>query len=97
MLWLTLMGSVLMRCWQFRKNPIGALLFALVVSSLAYGMTGDLSFNKYFWVLLAIASQVHIYAAVLQPGLRNWDWKAMLGIRRRPSRQSLAHSGPMPR
>lgn len=95
MLWLTLIGSVLLRCWRAQKNPIGALLFALAVSSLAYGISADLSFNKYFWVLLAIASQVHIYAAVLQPGLRNWDWKAMLGIRRRPGRKSFSRSGPL--
>lgn len=95
-LWLTLIGSVMRRCWRARKSPAGALLFALITASLTFGISADLAFNKYFWVLLAIASQVQVYAAVLQPGLRNWDWKAMLGIRRL-GRESFSRSGPLPR
>lgn len=95
LLWITLISSILLCCWHFRNIPIGALLIALVTSSLVNGISSDLGFNKYFWILLAIASRVQVYAAWLDPELRNWNWKTMLGIRRPSGRETLGRNGPL--
>lgn len=95
LVWLMLIGSVVRRCWRERKAPAGALFFALLMATMAFAATSDVNFNRYFWVLLALGTQVQVFAGVLQPGLRDWDWKTMLGISRRSGPVSFRSGGQM--
>lgn len=81
-LWLGIMISAWsrsLRSWFRMREPIAALLLALMSMSLAFALVSDLAFNKYFWTLVALASQA--------PLPRNWTAHA-----RHPSRIQEAGS-----
>lgn len=64
-LWMAIMVSAWIRAWRSwfgYGHPIGALLLALVTMSMAFGLVSDLAFNKYFWTLIALASQAPLTA-----------------------------------
>lgn len=86
LIWVAFLTSIMVRCWRYRDTPIGALLFAMVAASLVNGISSDLGFNKYFWVLLAVASQVHIYAPWLYPGALGWNRRPWVSSQRRLDR-----------
>ena len=48
--------STLKACWRHRQTMVGALLTALVVLSVAYGIAADLAFVRFFWAIMALAS-----------------------------------------
>ena len=50
--------GILRRCWKHRKSNFPALFLVLLSTSLMFGMTGDLMFDRYFWVLVAMSANV---------------------------------------
>lgn len=51
-------GVCLKRCWDNRRCSLAALFFVLLITSLMFGMTGDLMFDRFFWALLAMSTKV---------------------------------------
>jgi O-antigen ligase len=58
--WFVGLGLTMKRAWAARRYPWGAVMTALMVSSLAFGSIGNLGYNKFFWVLLALATRVDV-------------------------------------
>ena len=59
-LWAGIVASALVRAWRSWSRggePLGALMLALVAASLTFGLVGDLGFNKFFWIMIALAAQ----------------------------------------
>lgn len=52
---LTLHGA-----WRFRATPWGGTITVLLVMTMVAGMVGNLLTNKYFWILMAMASRVDV-------------------------------------
>lgn len=59
--WMSLITSVVWRCWRVRNSPVGVLFLSLMALSIIYGSFDELQFNKFFWVMLALASQAPLY------------------------------------
>lgn len=60
MLWTSIILSALYRSWHSysrNRDGVGALMVSLIALSMVFGLVGDLGFNKYFWMMIAIASQ----------------------------------------
>lgn len=89
-LWLGLIVSSARRCWRARRSPVGGLLVALLATSIMAGFTGDLGFDRYFWILLALAPSAAAYQNLLRAGAGSW--RAELGMA--PPRQGRT---PRPR
>ena len=53
-----LIWSILRQCWKYRRSSLSALFLVLLSTSLVFGMTGDLMFDRYFWVLAAMSANV---------------------------------------
>ena len=62
--WVGLIGSVMWRCWRGRSSAVGGLFLSLLVLSSVYGSFDELQFDKFFWVMLALASQASLYSMV---------------------------------
>ncbi len=63
LLWFGIVVSALARAWRSwnrEREEVGALMVALVAASLAFGLVGDLGFNKFFWVMIALAAQTPV-------------------------------------
>ncbi|MDI5920855.1 O-antigen ligase family protein [Halomonas sp. LR5S13] len=58
--WLCLLLSIFFKCWKGRG--IAALFLSLMVLSLVYGTFDEIQFNKFFWVMLALASQAPLHS-----------------------------------
>jgi len=54
--WVILINSLIMRVWKIRNRPIGNLLFALMLASVAYFPFADLAFNKHYWIVMAVVA-----------------------------------------
>ncbi|MCK9488773.1 MAG: O-antigen ligase family protein [Xanthomonadales bacterium] len=59
-IWLSIMGAVIRRCWRHRRHPMAVALLAMIACSLVYGMAADLTFKRYFWVIVALAANIDI-------------------------------------
>ena len=59
--WLGLIASIIWRCWRARNGSVGALFLSLILLSMVFGNTTELQFDKFFWVMLALASQAPLY------------------------------------
>lgn len=92
LLWLGLIGSCVRRCWLARRSPVGGLFLALLLTSIAHGLSGDLGFNRYFWILLALAASVAHYQSLLRSRSRNW--RVDLGLVAAPYVSPSRSAGP---
>lgn len=59
--WLGLIVSVMWRCWKARNGSVGVLFLSLILLSMVFGNTTELQFDKFFWLMLALASQAPLY------------------------------------
>lgn len=60
LLWAGILSSAAIRSWRsYAHNPdgVGALMLSLIALSMIFAFVGDLGFNKYFWTMIALASQ----------------------------------------
>lgn len=64
-IWIGMIMSIAWRCWQGRALSINVLFVSLILLSVVYGLFDELQFNKYFWVMLAAASQAPLYSLFL--------------------------------
>jgi len=55
--WLLAVGATLRTAWLSRGSPWGATLLTLLLATLLFGVAGNLAYNKYFWVALALAGR----------------------------------------
>jgi len=60
LIWLALMRSVFMRCWAYRAHPSAIACMGMILSTMVFGVGGDLTFNRYYWVLVAVAANIHV-------------------------------------
>lgn len=66
LLWVGIVSSALVRSWRsYTNNPdgVGGLMLSLIALSMIFAIVGDLGFNKYFWTMIALASQSPLRAA----------------------------------
>lgn len=66
LLWLGIVTSALARSWRsYASKPdgVGGLMLSLIALSMVFAIVGDLGFNKYFWTMIALASQSPLRAA----------------------------------
>lgn len=57
-LWLGIVITCLTRCWRYRRHPAAVALLGMLICSLVFCLAGDLTFKRYFWVLIAIAANI---------------------------------------
>jgi len=57
-LWLGIVFSCLRRCWKLRRHPAAVALIGMIICSLIFGIGGDLTFKRYFWVVIAVAANI---------------------------------------
>lgn len=60
--WVGLISSILWRCWRARNGAVSVLFLSLMLLTIAYGTFSELQFNKFFWVMMALASQAPLYS-----------------------------------
>lgn len=59
--WLLGIASVFGGVWRRRKQLWGTVFSALLAASLVYGLAGNLGYDKFFWILLAMATRVVVF------------------------------------
>lgn len=59
-IWLAIVMGVTRRCWHHRRHPMAVALLAMIACSLVYGFAADLTFKRFFWVLVALAANVEV-------------------------------------
>lgn len=69
-LWWSLIITVIGRVWRRRHLPSGALFLSVLALSVIYSFTGDLGYNRYFWIMLALAGNVHFMDTLLRQNSR---------------------------
>lgn len=53
--WVLGVGATFLRLWQYRTQFWGSLMLAVLTSLLVAAIPGNLSYNKYTWMILAVA------------------------------------------
>lgn len=61
-IWVCMIASILWQCWRGRGGAVSVLFLSLMVLSIVYGTFDELQFNKFFWVMMALASQAPLYS-----------------------------------
>lgn len=59
-LWVGILVSVVRRCWRHRYHPIAVALLSMILCSAVFGLASDLTFKRYFWVIIALAANVEV-------------------------------------
>jgi O-antigen ligase len=65
-----LLVSVARRCWNRRSHVVGATGFSLVTAAAFMGLTTDMTFERFFWVIVALAANIDGVILGLQTGGR---------------------------